>query len=169
MAEGFIKLSRKIEEWGWFNEDYMLRLWIHILLHCNYRERNERGVLVQRGQCLTTVSEIAKNLDLSASQVRTGLKRLNLTNEIAIETTNKNTLITVINWDLYQHGYSSVTSDLASTLTNESQTNRKQIANPIYKEEYKEGKKDKKIYYDPSINPNFDEERFTDIIERRKS
>jgi DNA-binding transcriptional regulator YhcF (GntR family) len=60
------------------------------------------GQPVTRGQYITSINRLARDLNISARQVRTALMRLEKTGEIDTQPTNKNTLITVCNYDSYQ-------------------------------------------------------------------
>lgn len=60
---------------------------------------------VQPGQFITSIQSIVKKCDceeITAKKVRTALKRFEKFGFLTIKTTNKNTLITIVNWDKYQ-------------------------------------------------------------------
>lgn len=100
---GYIKLFRKIQEWGWYDDPNTLALWVHLLLDANWKERLEwHGVDIERGSMITSVAKISTSTGLSERQVRTCLGHLVKTGEIKMEATNKWTKITICKYDSYQ-------------------------------------------------------------------
>lgn len=99
---GWITLHRKFLDWEWYADANTSRLFIHLLLTANHRDKKWRGIEIKRGQVLTGRSALAAATGLSVKSVRTGLERLQSTNEVAIKTTNKYSIITITNWEKYQ-------------------------------------------------------------------
>lgn len=102
MRGGFIKLHRKMTEWGWYSDANTMRVFMHILLTASYEDSEYHGIKIKAGQCVTGRKKLAQELRMSESSVRTALEHLKSTNEITIETTNKFSVITVENWRKYQ-------------------------------------------------------------------
>lgn len=98
----YIKLSRHITEWGWYDDPVMLSLWIHILMSANWRDGEKHGEEVKRGSTLTSVTKLAAESGLTDKQVRTGLERLVKAGQITKEGTNKWTKIAVCKYEQYQ-------------------------------------------------------------------
>jgi len=122
--QGWVSFHRKIEEWEWYDDANTFRLFFHLVLKANHKDNKWRGIDIKRGELVTSNEQLAKQLKLTVSKIRTSLNKLKSTGEIAIKTTNKNTVVTVANYDLYQ----SEDGRIADKTTNKSQTNRKQIA-----------------------------------------
>ena len=122
---GYIKLHRKITEWKWHDEPNTLALFIHLLLMVNFTDGEWHGIPVRAGQRITSVAKLTEVTGLTSREIRTGLTRLKSTNEITIETTNNFSLITIVNWALYQSCDVETTSNPTSNPTNERQTNDK--------------------------------------------
>jgi len=99
---GWIKLHRNILGWEWYNDPNTSRLFIHLLLKANRKIKEWHGIELSPGQLITGRKTLANELNLSQRQIRTSLSRLETTNEIAIKTTNKFSIITICNWDSYQ-------------------------------------------------------------------
>lgn len=99
---GHIKIDRKILNWEWYNDYRMVHLFLHLLLKANWADCNWRGQTIHRGQLMTSLAKLSGNTGLSVSQIRTCLKKLQNTGEIANEMTNSNTLITICKYDVYQ-------------------------------------------------------------------
>lgn len=126
MCNGWIKLHRKILDWEWFTSPSTLQLFIYLLLRANKEDKKWRGILIKRGQLVTSVATISEETKLSTQQVRTSLNRLKSTNEITSKTTNRFTLVTVCKYESYQ------LYDEAEQQTKQQalqQTNNKQITN----------------------------------------
>ena len=80
--EGFIKLYRKMLEWGWYDDGPTKDVFIHLLLIASYEDKFYRGILLERGQVVTTVKEMEVKLGLTTRQIRTALSKLISTNEV---------------------------------------------------------------------------------------
>jgi len=123
MKNGFIKIDKRILEWGWYQDTNTFRLWIHLLLKANWKDSKFENIVVKRGQLVTSVKNLSKDLELTTQQIRTSLKKLKETKEISEKTTNKFTLINIENYCLYQDNKEKNNKQI----TNEQQTNNKQI------------------------------------------
>lgn len=99
---GFIKLYRKLKTWGWYQDSIVKCVFLHLLLSANFKDTPWQGRTLKRGQVVIGSQRIASELGFSRQQVRTALLKLESTNEITIEPTNKYSVITVVNWGDYQ-------------------------------------------------------------------
>ena len=101
--EGWIQLSRKLLDWEYFNDELMLRGWLYLLLKANSEDKEwKNGLVIKRGQYVTSLSKISKDLDISVQQARRILTNLQNTREITSKSTNKFTIITICKFDYYQ-------------------------------------------------------------------
>ena len=100
--EGFITLHRKLLNWEWYDDVNTSRLFIHCLLRANHKDNNWRGINVKRGQFISSLSKLASETSLTVKQIRTSLKKLNSTNEVASKGQSQHTVFTINNYDLYQ-------------------------------------------------------------------
>ena len=100
--QGWIKLHRKITEWEWYNDSSTFRLFVHLLLKANHRDKSYRGKIVKKGCLLTGRDLLAVETGLSVRQIRTSLDRLKFTEEIAIKTSSQGTEIQVLKYSDYQ-------------------------------------------------------------------
>ncbi len=117
---GWIKLHRKLTEWEWYSDVNTSRVFLHLLLVANHKDNQWRGINIKRGERLTSLSKLATETNLSVKNIRTSIKRLKATSEVASYSTAQHTVFTVVNYDLYQ--------DVASEVANEGQANGKQRA-----------------------------------------
>ncbi len=99
---GYVKLHRKILNWERYPNATTRILFIHLIILANWEDTRQNGVLIKRGQLLTTVKELATINQQTIQQTRTALKHLVSTNEITIKATPKFSIITVNNYDVYQ-------------------------------------------------------------------
>ena len=99
---GFIQIHRKILEWEWYNDKNVFRLFMHLLLLANYKDKRYRGVLLKSGSIMTGRKILAEQTGLSIQEVRTALAKLELTNEATIKSTKQGTIIQLVNYTKYQ-------------------------------------------------------------------
>lgn len=139
MTMGWIKISRDIINWEWFDTPGMVQLFIYLLVKANYTDREWHDMVVKRGQMVTSVAKISADTGLSTQVVRTCINRLKSTNTITTETTNKYTIVTINRYDDYQSydacDFDGDEKELTDKLTNEQQTTNKQLTTT---KEYKE-------------------------------
>lgn len=126
---GFIKIHRKLIQWGWYQNYVIKDLFLHLLLTASFKESQWMGQTIQKGQVITSYGNLANDLGFSVQQIRTALDKLKSTGEITTKSTNKYTLITVVNWEKYQVFEWDETSGATDSATNEQQTNNNQITN----------------------------------------
>lgn len=122
---GYIKLFRKLIKWGWYKDNVVKGLFLHLLLIASFRDFEWLGRELKAGQVVTGRKKLAEELGFSEQQIRTALKKLESTKEITTETTNKYTIITVVNWEDYQGDEKNTTK----SLTNEQPTSNQQVTN----------------------------------------
>jgi len=120
MSAGWIKIHRQLTSWEWYNDVNTTRVFLHLLLVANHKDNKWRGIDIKRGQRLTSISALAKETNLTIKNIRTSIKRLKTTNEVASHSTAQHTVFTMVNYDLYQEG--------ASEVANEGQAKGKQGA-----------------------------------------
>ena len=137
--EGWIKLHRKFNEWEWYNISEMVHLFIHLLINANNKEGEWRGVILRRGQILTGLNSLHQATKISQQTIRTCLKRLEKTQEINIQSTNKYSIITICKYDDYQSEKITTNKQPNKQLTNNQQTTNN-------KQEYNKEDKENNIY-----------------------
>ena len=100
--EGFIKLYRKMLEWGWYKDGPTKDVFIHLLLVASYEDKFYRGITLGRGQVVTTASEISEKTGLSRQQIRTAISKLISTSEVTTSRQGNFTVFTIKNYADYQ-------------------------------------------------------------------
>ncbi len=126
VLNGFVKIHRKLLQWGWYQDNVIKSVFLHILLTAAYKESQWMGLTIRRGQVVVSAEKMGRDLGFTREQVRRALRKLKSTNEITIETTNKYSLITVVNWEDYQVLDEDTTNKTTNNNTNEQPTNNQQ-------------------------------------------
>ena len=121
--QGWVSFHRQIMKWEWYTDPNTFRLFFHLVLNANHEKASWRGIEIERGQFITSPDKLATQLDLSRQQIRTALKKLELTNEVTTKSTNKYTVVTVEKYDFYQDDARTSTNKP----TNQQPTNNQQI------------------------------------------
>ena len=116
---GWVKIHRQILEWEWYDDINTCRLFFHLLIKVNHKERNYKGKVVSVGETLTGLDKLSCETNLSVQQIRTSLNKLKSTNEITINSSPQGTVIKVVNYGKYQVA--------TSEATDEQQTNNKRV------------------------------------------
>lgn len=100
--KGFVKLSRNILDWEWYQDGNTTRLMIHLLLKSNFVAKKWQGNLINPGQLITSINNLSKELKLSENIIRTSIIKLKKTGYIVTESTNKFTKLTIIDSTIYK-------------------------------------------------------------------
>ena len=139
MEDGWIKIyPHRLLEWEWYDNANMFRLFMHLLLKANYKDKQWHGITIKRGQLVTSLVNLSAETGLSLQTVRTCLARLTSTGEINKQVTHKYTLLTVCKYGKYQQGQqdgqhatntqttrNQQTTNTQLTTTSETKNNRK--------------------------------------------
>ena len=115
---GWIKIHRQILEWEWYSDNNCFRLFLHLLLKANHKEKRFKGIELKVGSIVTSRDLLARETGLSSQQIRTALNKLISTNEITSETSSQGTIIQIVNYEKYQVP--------TNEITNEQPTNNQQ-------------------------------------------
>ena len=121
---GWVKIFRRFLKWEWYDDTHMVRLFLHILLKANYEDRRWHGMVIKRGQMVTSSLRLAQETHISRQSIRTCLARLRDTQEITTLSTNKYIIITVCRFDSYQ-----VVNDVDQPTNNQQLTNKQPTTN----------------------------------------
>ena len=99
---GYIKIHRKMLEWGWYDDVNTKVVFLHLLLTANFKDTEWHGIQLKRGDVVTSISNLAKALKLSERNVRTALKHLEVTGEVTSKSHSKFRIISIKNYNQYQ-------------------------------------------------------------------
>ena len=124
---GFIMIERDFLSWEWYQSPDVMRLFFHLQLKANYTDKKWQGHLIKKGQLITSTGHLSTELKLSNQKIRTALKKLKSSGNITCHTTNKFTLITIVNYGIRQSTFSPFNKPDNKQTTNEQQSNNNQI------------------------------------------
>ena len=148
--DGWLKLYRSILDSAVFQDAEVLKVWIWLLCNVAFEQHDTicygKVIHLKPGQIATGRKKIAQCTDLNETKVYRALTALKSLGNIEIKSTNKYSIITVVNWEKYQ-------DENGKRTTNEQQTNSKttaeeqQINNKRTQHKNgKNGKNEKNIY-----------------------
>lgn len=100
--DGHIKFYRKFLDWGWYQDINTKVLFIHMLLKANWKDGTFMGTTVPRGSFVSSIKSLAYETGLTEREIRTGISHLKTTGEVTSKATNKYSVFTIKNYDLYQ-------------------------------------------------------------------
>lgn len=109
MSSGWLKLHRKIKENPIFRDSTKLHLWVYCLVNASHTGHKtilgRREVFLQPGQFVTGRHRAATETGLTEKQVRAGLKALERLEMVKLQTSQgqAGTIVTICNWQFYQH------------------------------------------------------------------
>ena len=135
----WIKIDRNILDWGWYKDGNTMRVFLHLLITANIKPRRFLGVMINRGEVATSYASLAENLEISIRSARTAITHLKTTGEVTIKRHPKFTVISIVNYNLYQANRQAE----RQASDNEATSERQQSKNIRMKEE-------KNIYSPPA-------------------
>ena len=151
--DGWLKLYRSILDSAVFQDAEVLKVWIWLLCNVAFEQHDTicygKVIHLKPGQIATGRKKIAQCTDLSENKVYRALTALKSLGNIEIKSTNKYSIITVVNWEKYQ-------DENGKRTANEQQTNNKTTAEEQQDDSKrtqhkngKNGKNEKEIYMCP--------------------
>ena len=131
-APDWIKLYRKICDWGWYHEPNMVHLYVYFMLKAKLVINNDSRS--EAWQLNSTLRLLTKATGISEKSIRTCLARLQRTGEISYlpGVAHKQSVITLCNYDSYQAAKIStntvLTQERHNNLESVSEHNNSQIS-----------------------------------------
>jgi hypothetical protein len=106
MGETWVKFYRKMLDNEMLKNHKLWAFWSYCLLRANYKDRtiffNNCEVKLEPGQFIFGRKKAAQDLNMSERQIRTSLELMKKAGNLTIQTTNKYSIITIVNWHIYQ-------------------------------------------------------------------
>ena len=99
---GWVKMHRSMMDSQWYTDINTNHLFMHCILKANTEDKKWHNEEIKRGQFVTSLPKLALETGLSQKQVRTSLKKLAESQNVADKSTNKYRIITVLNYGEYQ-------------------------------------------------------------------
>ena len=131
-APDWIKLYRKICDWGWYHEPNMVHLYVYFMLKAKLVINNDSRR--EAWQLNSTLRLLTKATGISEKSIRTCLARLQRTGEISYlpGVAHKQSVITLCNYDSYQAAKIStntvLTQERHNNIESVSEHNNSQIS-----------------------------------------
>lgn len=131
MDRGYVKLWRKSLDSGFLQNPQLWVFWCWCLMKATHKPKKimvgMQLVELQPGQFVFGRKSAAKELKISEQTIRTCLKKLKNLKNLTIKTTNRFSVITVVNWDIYQQDQPTTNQQTNQQLTSSQPTaNHKQ-------------------------------------------
>jgi len=101
-TNGWVKLHRDFLNWEWYGNVNTKVLFLHLIISANHEDAKWQGVIIKRGQLLTSVAKLAKEVGLTVRCTRVALSHLKMTNEVTSQSTASFTIVTLKNYEAYQ-------------------------------------------------------------------
>lgn len=137
---GWIKLHRKILNWGWYSDRDVRDVFIHLLLSASHKESTYLGRRIKVGERVFGRIELAKEIGISEQTLRTCLTKLKSTSELTIKSYNKYSVVSINNYTEYQS---------INQRANQPLTNNQPATNHIQEDKKIRSKED--MYITPEI------------------
>ncbi len=134
----FIKIDRNILDWGWYEDPNTKVVFLHLLLKANIKDHEYMGVMVRRGDVISSFPMLAKENGLSVQQVKTAISPLEATREVTHKGYAKFSLFTVVNYDKYQSRSTGSATDNQPTANRQLTDNQPHLKNIRIKERKKD-------------------------------
>lgn len=110
----WVKLHDSWLDWEWHTDPNMVSLFFHLLSMASKKDTRFRGCDIKRGQVVVGRKMLSEKTGISEQTVRTCLARLERTGEIMRKSTNKFTIITICNYNIYQPNFGDNNQQLTS-------------------------------------------------------
>ncbi|MFH0863847.1 MAG: hypothetical protein V1858_02080 [Candidatus Gottesmanbacteria bacterium] len=129
---GWVKLYRKLNESSFKTHPLVVALFVHLLLNANHQDKeifwNGQKITIKKGQLITSRKNLSLKTGISERAIRTTSEILISTSTIAIKTTNRFSLISILNWSKYQDKTTNETTNETTSrpLKNDQQSDHKQ-------------------------------------------
>lgn len=123
--EGWISVHRKIMNSSWFNKSEYVHLWLYLLLKANHQDKEiyvgSEKVLVKRSQLLTSRNKLSEVVHVQENKIYRILKCFENEQQIEQQKTKKYTVITILNYDIYQKNEQQIEQSMNNKRTTDEQ------------------------------------------------
>jgi len=117
-ANGWICLHRRMLSTSWYDNPHARNIAVHLLLSATHADRDvwigTRQVRLLRGQYVTGRRRLARETGIRVQSVRTALRVLKEAEFLTHEATHLCSIITIVNYNAYQHNDPDVTQQFTN-------------------------------------------------------
>ena len=103
----WIGINKNIINSNIYKDHGAMRVMFHLLLTVNYSAVEWQSITIDRGETVTSLKRLSEELGMSKNTLLKSLSTLESSGEISKRTTNKYTLIRVVNYDFWTHMFVS--------------------------------------------------------------
>lgn len=140
MSKGFISLHRKLKNNPVWNDPNYLKLWIYCLFEASHKDREQlignEVVKLKRGQFITGRNALAEEMNRGVKpkqklNERTWfryLKNLEKWGMLSIKSTNKYSIVTIVNYSIYQDVFKKGDHEVDQQLSSSCPTTDQQLS-----------------------------------------
>lgn len=140
MSKGFISLHRKLKNNPVWNDPNYLKLWIYCLFEASHKDREQlignEVVKLKRGQFITGRNALAEEMNRGVKpkqklNERTWfryLKNLEKWGMLSIKSTNKYSIVTIVNYSIYQDVFKKDDHEVDHQLSSSCPTTDQQLS-----------------------------------------
>ena len=129
MNRGFIKVWRKTVDAGWLQNHKLCAFWLWCLLKATHKEYDLivgcQQVHLMPGDFVFGLNKASEELAMSIRSIRTIINFLKKSQNLTIKTTNKFSIISIVNWDIYQQTETTIDTQNDKPLTSYRQATDK--------------------------------------------
>ena len=139
MAENstFIKVDRNILQWRWYQDANTTRVFLHLLLTANIADHDFEKITIHRGEVVTSLASLSRQLGISVRSVRTALEHLKTTGEVTSTIYHHYRLISIPEYDRYQAVPTRQTTSKRQATDKQATSDRQQSKNNKHEKEGK--------------------------------
>jgi len=140
MQRGYIKTWRKVIDSGWLQNHKLWVFWSWCLLKASYKEYDLivgcQRVHLMPGEFVFGLNKASDELKMSIRAIRTLIAFLKKSQNVTIKTTNKFSVISIVNWDAYQQTeiLNDNQNDKPLTSNRQATDNKQEVKNKRIKE-----------------------------------
>jgi hypothetical protein len=106
MYRGYVKLWRKSLDSAIFDNPVAWKMWCWCLMKATHKECDQivgfQTIHLMPGEFIFGRMKVAEELDITERSVRTCIELLKKLQNVTIKTTNKFSIVSVVNWESYQ-------------------------------------------------------------------
>lgn len=117
MEKGFVKFSRKFGDGPYSSNPNIMAVLLRCLLNANLVDSTYEGHTIPKGSFVTSIAVLSHQTGVKENSVRSSLRHLQTSNVISIESTNRYTIITINDTDIYA---GSLKTEINSTYKQDS-------------------------------------------------
>ena len=99
---GYIKWYRKILDWQWYDDPYVLKTFMTLCVMANYKDGYFLDKKIKRGQLATSIRKLSAIMNMDKDAVNRCLRCLEKSGDVKIKRWSKFSVITICNYEEYQ-------------------------------------------------------------------